>query len=104
MEGTAPMSDEEPTLAAPETTKLLTWEGVALTVPADIEDVDPDVLEAFENGKAITALRAIFGSDEYERIRTKWAKLHDDKRPVMRDINRLYDVIAEHFGFNDSGE
>lgn len=86
----------------PETIDL-DWNGVALQIASTIEDADPDVVEAFENGKAITALRALFGSDEYDRARRDYKKLHG-RRPTMKDIGTLADLVAEHFGFETAGE
>lgn len=101
------MSDpEEPIVPVPmEATFVahLDWEGVSVKVPAGLDDVDPDAIEAFENDKAITALRSIFGSDEYERARNEFAKVNA-RRPTMKDIGTLSDAVAEHFGFTSAGE
>ena len=87
-------------LNKPPTT--LDWQGVTVPVVAEVEDLDPDVLEAFENGKSITAVRSLFGSDEYDRARKEFEKLHG-RRPTMRDITALSDAIAAHFGFESAG-
>lgn len=98
------MSEEEaPEVDAVPATTLLVWQGVAITVPVEMEDLDPDAIEAVEEGKAIAALRGMLGSDEYDKARTEFNKQHG-RRPTMRDINGLFGAIAEHFGFADAGE
>lgn len=99
------MSEENEVEAAPEATFVshLDWQGVSVKVPAGLDDVDPDAIEAFENDKAITALRSIFGSDEYDRARNEFTKVNGH-RPTMKDIGTLSDAVAEHFGFTSAGE
>ena len=84
-------------------TALLVWRGVAVTVPAELDDLDPDAIEALENGKAITALRLIFGSKEYDGLRDEFEKQHGF-RPKVRDLTELTDQVGEHFGFENAGE
>lgn len=101
--------------AAVDTAKTtLDWHGVTVTVPPNLEDVDPDALEALENGKAITGLRGLIGSDEYEKARTRFRKLHgraatlidvagDDDDDSEVSNASLAGIVARHFGFTDAG-
>jgi hypothetical protein len=84
-------------------TTTLDWDGVAVAIPAEFEGLDPDVIEAFENNKAITACRAIMGSDQYDAARQKWAQ-KNGRRVVMGDIGRLFDAIGAAYGFESAGE
>ncbi|HLT70273.1 MAG TPA: hypothetical protein VKZ72_08910, partial [Acidimicrobiales bacterium] len=45
----------------PTTTITVDWDGVAVEIPAAIEDWDVEALEAFETGRAIRALRLLLG-------------------------------------------
>lgn len=93
----------------------LDWRGVSVTVPADLARVDPDALEAFENGKAITGLRLSIGSDEYDKVRRRFETKHG-YAPTVIDIAGEDDVQSEaskqslaylvgvHLGFVDAGE
>lgn len=97
------MSDDQEVTPEVPVPSTLDWQGVTVTVPAELDDLDPDSIEAFENGKAITAIRSIFGSDEYDRARSEFQKLHG-RRPAMRDLGSLSDAVAAHFGFESAGE
>lgn len=114
------MDPQDPALVAAandavDTAKTtIDWMGVTVTVPADLESIDPDAVEAIEDGKAVTFLRLAIGSKEYERARRKFQSVNH--RPAtFRDVtgdkdadseaskNSLASLVAEHFGFT-SGE
>ena len=78
------------------------WEGITITVPATADDWDPDVLEAFENGKAIAAVKGLLGVDTYERVRRQFRNTHGRKM-VVRDLNDLMEKVAEVYGFESAG-
>lgn len=78
------------------------WEGITVTVPATADDWDPDVLEAFENGKAIAAVKGLLGVDTYERVRRQFRKTHGRKM-VVRDLNDLMETVAAVYGFESAG-
>jgi len=86
----------------PETIEV-EWEGLKLTLPPSPEDWSADALEAFETGKAVAAIRGVFGSAEYDRIRADFAKAHGRELKV-RDLSGLLDVIAREYGFGGTGE
>lgn len=79
------------------------WDGLQVTAPASVEDWDPDAVEAFESGKVIGALRGLLGSDTYDALRDAWSRRHG-RRPVMRDLTRLFEALAQAYGFTDLGE
>jgi hypothetical protein len=91
------------------------WEGVTVTVPPNLEGVDPDAIEALENGKAMTFLRLVIGSDEYEKARRRFRSLHgrpatlrdvagDDSEDSDASKRSLAGLVAIHFGFDTAGE
>ncbi|QCG77761.1 tail assembly chaperone [Gordonia phage Reyja] len=63
------------------------------SVPADPQDWPGSVLHALENRKALTAIEGLLGD-------RAWATV---KHWKMRDINRLYERIAEEGGFAPQG-
>lgn len=79
------------------------WEGLHLELPPTPDDWDPDTLEAFEGGKAMTAIRSLLGSDTYEQARKTWAKANGRKMTVG-DLGRLFEAIASAYGFGEAGE
>lgn len=87
----------------PNATVTVEWEGIKLKIPATTADLDPDWVEAMENGKAITAMRALFGNAGYEGARNAFERKYK-RRPTMKDIDSLAEVVAVHFGFSSAGE
>lgn len=69
--------------------------GITFTFPADPLDWPNAAVLAFEEGKALTALRAILGPDVYARH-----KLGSWK---MRQTTGLLQAVAEKAGFVSSG-
>jgi len=86
-----------------EQTITIYWEGAAIALPATVDDWDVDVLEAFETGKAVSALRRLFGSKRYDQLLADFRSVHG--RPAkLRDLTALVEQIAEAYGFEGSGE
>lgn len=82
---------------------VVEWEGLTLELPPTPDEWDPDTLEAFETGKAMSAIRSLLGSDTYESSRKAWAKTNGRKMTVG-DLGRLMEAIAEAYGFDTAGE
>lgn len=78
------------------------WDGVTVTVPASVEAMDLDVLEAFETGKAVSALRAMIGTKGYDELRKRYEKEHG-RTAKVGDLGRLMDAIAAAYGFDNQG-
>src|SRR5690606_3916745 len=74
----------------PATTITVDWDGVAVEIPAAIEDWDVEALEAFETGRAIRALRLLLGDEQHERILAAWAQ-RTGRRAKLGDLVRLFD-------------
>lgn len=97
-----PVKDSPARLEAIGDDMVVTWFGQAITLPPSVEDWDPDVLEAFETGKAISALRSLLG-DQYEAARRRFLK-DQGRKATVGDLTSLVDAIAQSYGFTDSGE
>lgn len=74
----------------------VTWRDLTLTFSDDAQDWSVDAIEAFEQGKSVTALRELLGEKQWGEVR----KL----KPKGRDVADLMDVIAQAAGFTDSPE
>lgn len=74
----------------------LRWRTFDLTLPASLDDCDVAVLEAFEDGKAIRAARAILGDEQWATIKAGSLK--------VRDFGELADAIGDAMGMGRAGE
>lgn len=75
-------------------------DGEVYWLPADPSDWQLDILEAFEDGKAITALRGLLVADENGN--GGWSTLKAKKYRV-HDLNVIFDKAARAGGFKTSG-
>lgn len=74
---------------------VIEFNGAEFTIPGDPLDWTNDAMLAFEQGKAVTALREILGADVYARHKMGgWS---------MRQTQGLFEIIAEKAGFARSG-
>lgn len=64
-----------------------------------LDDVDIDVLEAFEQGKVVSSVKGILGEQAIGRIRV----LHGGKIRIP-DLEPIADQIARAYGFTSAGE
>jgi len=71
------------------------WRDHTFTVESDPDDWPVTVTLAFEEGKAMTGVRDLLGSEQ-------WAELLRDK-PTNRDIGDLFDTMAAVLGLDTSG-
>jgi hypothetical protein len=71
------------------------FNGMSIEVPADPGDWPVEALAAFEDGKVMTALRSAMGASQW----AAFLKLH----PVKRDMDGLFEQLAESLGFTSSG-
>jgi hypothetical protein len=76
----------------------VTWRDQQFYVAATADDWPVDVLEAFESGKAATALAGVLGPAQWERFKTA------SPQPKVRDLTALMDSIASKLGFSRAGE
>ena len=72
------------------------WRGHTFTVPLHRDDWSVDMLESFEEGKAVGAVRGALGPAQWRVVKGMNLK--------VRDLNDLADKIAAALGFNDAGE
>jgi hypothetical protein len=83
--------------ATPDSTLSFKWDGHDYEVPGSLDDCDIEVIEAFEEGKAIGAVSGVLGS-------AQWRQLKARSKPKVRDATALMEIIAELYGFSGSGE
>lgn len=54
---------------------------------------DVEVLEAFEDGKIVTAVRALLGADQWARFKAT--------KPTVGELNAFFEVAAEALGLGN---
>ena len=74
----------------------LEWDGVTYTVESNAELWPVTVVEAFEDGKSVTAIRGIIGAKQ-------WAT-YKAGNPNTRAMGRFFDAIAKACGLTSAGE
>lgn len=70
-------------------------DGMELTLPADPEDWPIDATYAFEQGKIISAVRAILSAEDFAKIIRK--------RYRNKEFGKLYEALAKAGGFETGG-
>lgn len=70
------------------------YSGVTLTFPADFDDWPVRSVIAFEEGRAGSAIRDVLDP-------VQWADLMKT-RPVKRDLDAIFEMLAEKFGMDNS--
>lgn len=65
------------------------YDGTDYTIPAATE-WDLDVLEAFEDGKILTCVRALFGADQWAAFRSSHS--------TVADLSDLMEAVQEALG------
>lgn len=71
------------------------FDDVVYTIVADPVDWTLDVTEAFEQGKAITAIRGLLGNAQWRVVRSKGYR--------NKDFNELFNLLAKAGGFGPAG-
>ena len=74
-------------------TVIIEWRGRSFTIPATLDDCSVDTLEAFEDGKAVSAVRGILGDKVF-------ASLKREHKPTVRDFKELADIVAKAMGMS----
>lgn len=78
-------------------------DGHTYTIPASAEHLDLDVLEAFENGKTIAALKGTFGPQQWSKLEHRVRKANDG-RFTTKMLEPIANAVAEVLGFTSAGE
>ncbi|MDP5182180.1 hypothetical protein QOZ88_05985 [Blastococcus sp. BMG 814] len=91
-----PATDPVRAEALDQSTIAVPFDGATYTVPRDLEDWPMAAMEAMEDGKAVTALRALLPA-------TQWAAFKATG-PSIRAMSQLLDAIAVEAGFKSAGE
>jgi hypothetical protein len=69
---------------------------LTFSIDADGTNLDIDIVDAFENGRIVSAIKAILGPVQYAQFRKT--------KPRMKQVNDLSDIIAKVYGFDTLGE
>jgi hypothetical protein len=77
-------------------TFTIDYNGLTLTFPVDLDEVDGDVMDAVDDGKMSHALRGLLGDSQ-------WAAFKATK-PKVKDYNALFDLFAQAAGLGSAGE
>jgi hypothetical protein len=72
------------------------YDDITLTFPADMDEIDGDVLDALDDQKLSHVLRALLVNGEWERFKAT--------RPKAKDYPRLFNLYAVQIGLNSAGE
>jgi hypothetical protein len=70
--------------------------GETFAFPAEMDDVDGDVLDALDDRKISHALKALLGDDQWLRFKKS--------KPKVSDYNGLFEKYAEAVGLESVGE
>lgn len=98
------MSESTPAQREAEGAETVTvdWDGVPVTIPGSPDAMDLDALEAFESGKAVSAIKAMVGPKAFNQLRVEYQKANG-RKPVVGDLGRLMEAVAVAYGFDTSG-
>lgn len=88
---------------APSETSIIEWRDLKLTIPSSIEDWDDEMFEAGEKGHTVGLLRALVGSEVYNKLRIDFKRLHGHKIKKP-DLDALGKILADFYGFEVPGE
>lgn len=80
----------------------LEWEGHTYKIPASFEDLDIDVIRAFEKRHAIAVVEGVFGSEQFALLERRTRAKNGGKFP-SRLLAPLSDAIAKLQGLDNSG-
>ncbi|WP_431870801.1 hypothetical protein [Nocardiopsis eucommiae] len=79
--------------------KVISFRGERFRLP-ELEggSLDIDVIEAFEDGKVVTAVRSLLGMQQWATVKAMTPK------PTMADLEDIADKIAKVYGMGSAGE
>lgn len=79
--------------------KAISFRGERFRLPElDGGEMDLDTLEAFEDGKVITAIRGLLGTEQWAKLKAMTPKV------TMSDLNDISEKLAKAYGFSTVGE
>lgn len=77
-------------------TVTIQYQGESYEVPANMDDVDGEVLEAVDRQKLSFALEGLLGSEQWKRFK--------GTKPKVRDYGALFELWAQAIGLESLGE
>ncbi|WP_431889473.1 hypothetical protein [Nocardiopsis alba] len=78
--------------------KAISFRSERFRLPELDGGMDIDTLEAFEDGKVITAIRGLLGPDQWAKLKAMTPK------PNIGDLEEIADKIAKVYGMGSVGE
>ncbi len=67
---------------ATNTNVKVEFRGETYEIPGNAEEYDLEVMEAYEDGKLVSALRALLGEAQWSLLKTR-------TRPKLKDLNEI---------------
>ena len=89
--------------AAGATTVEVAWHGLAVVVPATLEDWPVEAIEHLEEERLTPGLKALLGPAEYAALKARFTELHG-RGLVVRDLRALVVATMAVYGLNAPGE
>lgn len=77
--------------------KVVEWRGEKFSIPAQIEDWPADAVLAFEEQKAMTAMKLILGPEQWETLRRI-------SSGTVGEVSEVFELTAKAAGFESPGE
>jgi hypothetical protein len=103
MTTTEPSLDPAEAEATGEETVEVTFEGHTYTIPASVDDVDIEVIRAFERNAGMAIVDGLLGQDQMALLERRHRSRHAGKF-TSSAMKPLIDDIARALGFTDPGE
>jgi hypothetical protein len=76
--------------------KTIDFEGIALSIPSDRMDLPVEAIEAWEEDRHVSFVKALVGPDAWGQFKAR--------KPTMKDFQRLAEAIGNAYGFESTGE
>lgn len=100
---TEPQPDAAEAEATGAATATVTFDGETYEIPALVDDLDIDAMEAAERGQALSFVEAVLGPPAWRKLKARYRAGHGGRFPASA-IAPLGDQIAEVYGFKSLGE
>jgi len=76
--------------------KLIHVKGETYRIPSSVDDMSLETLNAFEEGRATSAVKGVVGDVAWKQMNASGVK--------VRDLEEVMNQIAKAYGFTSAGE
>lgn len=83
-------------------TVTVTFDGADYEIPASVDDVDIEVVRAFERNHTMAIVENVLGPRQWRELERSYRKAHGGKFPA-RALVPLAEQIAQAWGFDSTG-